>query len=246
MDGMKKVSRLWGLFLILALGVGCADIYTARGVYHKVRPGETLWTLSKKYRIPLQDLAELNDIEDIRSVKVGRPIFVPGVRVGRSLRDREKGEIATITRRESPSPPRRLPEKKKESPVIEVDHGRFSWPVSGEVSSGFGVRSGRRHDGIDIRAPRGTAILAAADGEVVFAKRLRGYGNLILLKHHDNFFTVYAHTAVNLVRNGAHIREGKEIGKVGSTGRASGPHLHFEVRKGSKPRNPLFFLPTRH
>lgn len=129
--------------------------------------------------------------------------------------------------------------------AIEADHGRFSWPVEGEISSLYGVRRGRRHDGVDLRSPRGTPVRAADDGEVVYSKRLRGYGNLILLKHGDGFFTVYAHNAVNLVKKGAQVKRGQMISKVGSTGRATGPHLHFEVREGSKPRNPLFFLPKR-
>ena len=80
---------------------------------------------------------------------------------------------------------------------------------------------------------------------MVYSKRLRGYGNLILLKHEGDFFTVYAHNSVNLAKKGSRIRRGQVIAKVGSTGRSTGPHVHFEVREGSRPRNPLFFLPRR-
>ena len=74
---------------------------------------------------------------------------------------------------------------------------------------------------------------------------MRGYGNLVLLKHGDDFFTVYAHNSVNLVKKGKRVKRGETIAKVGRTGRATGPHLHFEVREGTKARNPLFFLPKK-
>ncbi|MBI2083674.1 MAG: LysM peptidoglycan-binding domain-containing M23 family metallopeptidase [Deltaproteobacteria bacterium] len=192
-------------------------------------------SVSEKYQVPLQDLAELNNIEDPKELRIGRPVFIPGVRAGRfkTSRWKKKQKSASLV-------PRDFPEK------IEVDHGRFSWPIRGDLSSVFGVRKGRRHDGLDIRASRGTPIHAAAAGEVVYSKRLHGYGNLILLKHSKNFFTVYAHNSVNLVKKGQKVEKRQVIGKVGSTGRATGPHLHFEVREGKKPRNPLFFLPKVH
>ncbi len=126
---------------------------------------------------------------------------------------------------------------------VKTDRYRFAWPIQGDISSLFGMRRGRRHDGLDIRSRPGTPVGAAADGEVVFSKRMRGYGNLILVKHKNDFFTVYAHNSVNLAKVGAKVKKGQIIAKVGRTGRASGPHLHFEVREGAKARNPLFFLP---
>ncbi len=120
---------------------------------------------------------------------------------------------------------------------------QFSWPIDGEISSLYGMRHGRRHDGVDIRAKIGTAIFAADSGEVVYSKKMRGYGNLVLLRHANDFFTVYAHNSVNLVKVGAKVKKGQMVARVGRTGRATGPHLHFEVREGSVARNPLFFLP---
>lgn len=235
MAGKMKKTRFLLLWIGLVCGA-CANIYTARGVYHRVRPGETLFSLATRYRIPPQDLAELNNLEDPTELKVGKSLFVPGVKLGKSPYPwpHLKGKLKI-----SDKPRYRNPNR------IEVDHGRFSWPIRGGVSSGFGMRHGRRHDGIDIRSPRGTPIRAAQEGTVVYSRRMRGYGNLILLKHSDNFFTVYAHNSVNLVKNGTRVKRGQVIAKVGSTGRATGPHLHFEVREGSKARNPLFFLPKR-
>lgn len=232
MVGKNKVGALITPLLVV-VWVACANIYTARGVYHHVQPGETLNQLATRYGASLQELAEINDVENSSQLKVGQPIFIPGVRVG-------GGSLARRHNR----PQRKFTASPGSSSRIEVHHGRFAWPIEGELSSLYGVRHGRRHDGIDIRASRGTPILAAADGEVVYSKRLRGYGNLILLKHREDFFTVYAHTSVNLVKKGARIKKGQMIAKVGSTGRSTGPHLHFEVREGTKPRNPLFFLST--
>lgn len=235
MDGTTtSVRRHLSTAVAFILLSGCANVYTARGVYHRVQNGETLISLSEKYQVPLQDLAEVNNIEDPKDLKTGRPVFIPGVRAARFRQSRwkKKQKQASLIPRDS--------EK------IEVDHDRFLWPVRGDLSSIFGIRNGRRHDGLDIRAHRGTSIHAAAPGEVVYSKRLHGYGNLILLKHSGNFFTVYAHNSVNLVKKGQKVGKGQVIGKVGSTGRATGPHLHFEVREGRKPRNPLFFLPKIH
>jgi murein DD-endopeptidase MepM/ murein hydrolase activator NlpD len=135
--------------------------------------------------------------------------------------------------------------KKDDSGNIVVQHGKFIWPIDGIVTSGYGVRRGRRHDGIDISASSGTPIHAVDGGKVVFSSRLRGYGNLVLVKHKKDFFTVYAHNSRNIVKKGTIVKKGQVIARVGSSGRASGPHLHFEVRKGSRARNPLFFLPKQ-
>ncbi len=102
------------------------------------------------------------------------------------------------------------------------------------------------HDGIDIGAKPGSPVVAAADGTVVYAdNRLAGYGNLIIVRHRDNLFTAYAHNRRNLVHQGDKVRSGQKIALVGRTGRATGPHLHFEVRRGTTPVDPLLYLPRR-
>lgn len=243
-------SRLLLIVVMLGAVIGffnaCTHVYTARGVYYRVRKGDSLAGIAKKYRIDLQELAEVNNIENVAEVKEGRSVYIPGVTPSSFARIIEReGQLAQGPRPKK-EPPKQKPEVQASvapGPVIEVDHDRFRWPIEGELSSLFGMRHGRRHDGIDIRAKKGTPVTAAADGEVAYSQRLRGYGNLILVKHDDDFFTVYAHNSVNLVKKGAKIKKGQVISKVGSTGRATGPHLHFEVREGTKSRNPLFFLP---
>lgn len=120
------------------------------------------------------------------------------------------------------------------------DTGKFKWPVpaSKRISSFFGPRHGRHHDGIDIAAKRGTSIIASAGGRVKFSGKMRGYGNVIVLEHANGYHTVYAHNSRNIVKKGHRVSQGEVIGKVGSTGRSSGPHLHFEIRKNNKVANP--------
>lgn len=102
------------------------------------------------------------------------------------------------------------------------------------------------HDGIDIGAKTGTAVHAAASGEVVYSDhRLSGYGRMIIIRHSPDLFTAYAHNQRNLVRKGNRVKAGEVIARVGSSGRASGPHLHFEVRRGETPVDPLAYLPGK-
>ncbi|MEM7715620.1 MAG: M23 family metallopeptidase, partial [Cyanobacteria bacterium P01_A01_bin.68] len=123
----------------------------------------------------------------------------------------------------------------------------FAWPAKGVFTSGFGPRWGRMHKGIDIAAPTGTPIHAAADGVVVSAGWNRGgYGKLVDIRHPDGTLTRYAHNSKIVVRKGQRVQQGQLISKMGSTGFSTGPHLHFEIRKGGKKAvNPIAFLPPR-
>lgn len=123
--------------------------------------------------------------------------------------------------------------------------GRFLWPVPHfyKVSSHFGPRGQRHHDGIDIPAPRGTPIVAVDTGVVIYSDNgIRGYGNMIVLAHGDDIFTVYAHNRSNKVKKGERVERGQLIAEIGNTGRSTGPHLHFEIRVKNKVRNPAQYL----
>lgn len=257
MGGRLKTSSKFFLLAVLGLGLlgsGCTHIYTAHGAYYRVRPGDTLDDIAKKHRVGVQDLAEVNNILQTSDLKPGKSLYIPGAtpssfaailkKEGISVRregskKETKNEVASSAEGGEPSGE----EIAEAGSSVKTDRYRFAWPIQGDISSLFGMRRGRRHDGLDIRSRPGTPVGAAADGEVVFSKRMRGYGNLILVKHKNDFFTVYAHNSVNLAKVGAKVKKGQIIAKVGRTGRASGPHLHFEVREGAKARNPLFFLP---
>ncbi|MEO5336192.1 MAG: LysM peptidoglycan-binding domain-containing M23 family metallopeptidase [Magnetospirillum sp. WYHS-4] len=122
----------------------------------------------------------------------------------------------------------------------------FAWPVKGKVLSGFGPKEkGLQNDGINIAASAGTPILAAEDGVIAYVgNELRGFGNLVLIKHSDGVTTAYAHTEEILVKRGETVAKGQTIARVGATGGVKAPQLHFEVRKGKQPVDPLRYLPS--
>ena len=122
----------------------------------------------------------------------------------------------------------------------------YSWPAKGILTSGYGWRWGRLHGGIDIAAPIGTPILAAASGEVISAGWVSGYGNQVKIRHLDNSVTVYAHNHRNLVSLGQKVNQGEQIAEIGNTGYSTGPHLHFEIHpQGVGAVNPLALLDSK-
>ena len=236
------------LSLVALLFIGCSTAFDSQGVYHTVRNGENLLWIAKSYGVELQDLAELNNIQNTQEkLTAGDRLYIPSKRYNRHKNLPFERHIAQHIEKEKPTRTslrgKKIKEQDKEK--VYTEHTRFIWPIGGAVVSPFGLRHGRRHDGIDIHGDKGDPIKAADNGKVVFAGTMRGYGNLLLVRHEGNFFTAYAHTQTNLVKEGANVRKGQIIAKVGRTGRATGPHLHFEVREGEKARNPLFFLPVR-
>jgi murein DD-endopeptidase MepM/ murein hydrolase activator NlpD len=150
-----------------------------------------------------------------------------------------------------PAPPRSAAAERAAAPGHALpppaapDASALGWPVRGPILSGFGAVRGRRHhEGIDIRAPHGTLVRAAAAGRVIESRWRRGYGNLVTLDHGDGVQTRYAHLAKVFVRAGARVTGGEPIGTVGATGNATTPHLHFEVRRDGRVRNPIAWLPA--
>lgn len=146
-----------------------------------------------------------------------------------------KKKSSRSTRKEYPR------KKRKKTPSRAL----FKWPLKGIITSKFGYRKkGQRHDGIDIAAKKGTPIYAAKSGKVIYSdNRLRHYGNTVILKHAGSWFTVYAHNKKNIAKVGDWVTQGKKIAEVGKTGRVTGPHLHFEIRKKEIAVNPFLYLP---
>ncbi len=220
---MRFIPPLLAVLFVFLSG-GCRHM---GGVYHKVEPHQTLWRICKTYGVDMEEVARINRIKDKNKIKVGQRIFIPGAK--KVLKVDVYVEDVTAKRR---------------LPAVKYERGRFMWPVKGKVTAKFIIDGQRRHEGIDICAPLGTLIRAADDGRVVYSNnKIRGYGNLIIIEHKDGFFTVYAHNQTNLVKEEVWVKKGEVIAKVGNTGNATGPHLHFEIRKGSKPLDPLRFLP---
>jgi murein DD-endopeptidase MepM/ murein hydrolase activator NlpD len=192
-----------------------------RGDTHFVVHGETIYHIAHNYGISPERLMEANGLSDARQLRTGQALIIPG------------GGFASASIFGSPdawAPPR-------------ADR-QFAWPVnSGLVSSPFGMRNGVMHDGVDITAPAGSAVNAADDGVVIFCGHLHGYGNVVILQHSAGYVTVYGHNRVNLVRDGERVARGQEVAELGATGRASGPNLHFEVRRDNQAQNPIAYLP---
>jgi lipoprotein NlpD len=141
--------------------------------------------------------------------------------------------------------PGKPPEKHRDQPAPEETQGFFAWPIQAPVSSPYGMRGGRFHDGIDIDGDSGEEVAASAAGTVVYSGKLGGYGNLIVIRHTNGFFTAYAHNKKNLVKKGRAVDQGQVIAQVGSTGHATGAHLHFEIRDPKGTYDPLAILPKQ-
>ncbi|MBS1958151.1 MAG: M23 family metallopeptidase [Bdellovibrionales bacterium] len=131
----------------------------------------------------------------------------------------------------------------KEGSKVELT-GKWQWPLKHvTISSNYGDRGAKFHQGVDLRAAYGTPVLAAADGEVVYVgSKIRGYGRMVVLKHKDNFYSVYAHHSRNSVKLGKHVKRGQIIAYSGKSGHATGPHLHFEIRRGTQSFDPDYAL----
>lgn len=193
-----------------------------------VAAGENLYRISLRYGVDVDELADLNQIGDARTLAVGRELRLPSsARRTEGMASQSPVAMAAPTVAKRPS----------------GGLARLQWPVKGVLYSRFGTRGATRHDGIDIAAPEGTPIVAAADGEVIYAGTQRGYGLIVIVRHDDGLITIYAHNRENLVEEGRKVRQGQILAKVGRTGRATGPHCHFEVRRGTTPLEPLDFLP---
>ena len=127
--------------------------------------------------------------------------------------------------------------------ALPTGNSRFIWPAAGTLTSQYGPRNKSHHDGIDIAAPVGTPVVAAAPGEVIYSGVLRGYGKVIIVRHGKGYASVYAHNSANHVKQGQVVKQGQKLAEIGKTGRATAPNLHFEIRRNNKAQNPLKFLP---
>jgi lipoprotein NlpD len=232
-----RLPWLWAGLAVLAL-TGCASFKSrppappprpGSNIFHVVKPGENLFRIGKAYNVSFDELAKANRLRDASQIYVGQRLLIPGAN-----RQLPADAIAPL---EAAPVPRTLP------PPAGIGGDPLLWPVSGKINSGYGPRGSSFHDGIDIAAPEGSPIHAIERGEVIFSDQLRGYGNIVILRHPDGMVSVYAHNQVNLVREGQPVSKGEVIAKVGSTGRVTGSHLHLEIRQNNTAQDPLRYLP---
>ena len=227
---------------------------------HVVAPGETLMKLSRHYRKPLTTIAKANNVAPHTKVKVGDRIGIPGARGRRGAGARRRrrlpeGEAAELRaasgrvgapgrQRQSGDAGRARSASRQGQAELTGAMPSFRWPVRGRVIAGFGPKpNGQQNDGINVAVPEGTPVKAAEDGVVAYAgNELKGYGNLVLVRHSNGFVTAYAHASELMVKRGDTVKRGQVIAKAGQTGNVTAPQLHFEIRKGSTPVDPTQYL----
>lgn len=200
-----------------------------QGVYHLVERHQTLYRICKTYGVDINEVVSLNGITDQSKIRAGQRIFISGAKEVLKVDIYIDDVVAESG------------QKEREKSAYKAMN--FLWPVDGRFGDLFEETESKRHQGIDIISPLGTPIKASGSGVVLYSgNTIKGYGNLIILRHSEEFITVYAHNQVNLVEEGIWVEKGQIIGMVGQTGKASGPHLHFEIRVNNKAVDPLPFL----
>jgi murein DD-endopeptidase MepM/ murein hydrolase activator NlpD len=238
---------------------------------HVVNRGDTLMSIAHRNHVAVAELAKANGIDTTSKLKLGQKINVPGAKTaGAAPAGAQPAQIAGAQPGAVAAPATKMaavgadPVQKArlaqatttpdaaaavtETPVKTAEATgalpTFRWPVRGRVVTGYGAKTnGKSNDGINVAVPEGTPVKAAEDGVVAYSgNELKGYGNLILVRHSNGYVTAYAHASELLVKRGETIKRGQIIAKSGQSGEVGSPQLHFEIRKGSSPVDPLQFL----
>jgi murein DD-endopeptidase MepM/ murein hydrolase activator NlpD len=225
---------------------------------YTVLKGETLYGIARDLNVGASALVKANRLQPPYMIYAGQQLLIPGKGTPRTqVASRDTGTlrstnggvavqpldpVATSATRPVVTAPSRLPQ-----PAPLAGGGRFLWPAEGRVIAGFGPQAkGQHNDGIKISVAEGTPVRATENGVVAYAgDALRGYGNLLLLKHSGGWVSAYAHNSQLLVRRGDRVQRGQVIAKSGQTGNVTSPQLHFELRRGRKAVDPLQYLQNR-
>jgi murein DD-endopeptidase MepM/ murein hydrolase activator NlpD len=237
----------------------------ASGGMHTVTGGETLFSLGRKYSVSPYTIADLNGLPHNQSLNVGQSLRVPSgsgktivtkipvveesEQIASTEEPIETGEAPQTLALKKPSLDEEVPVAKpvpQQSAELSSNPalGGMRWPVKGKIISEYGAKpNGLKNEGINIAVPEGTGVRAAESGVVAYAgNELKGYGNLVLIRHEGGWVTAYAHAKELFVKRGDIVKRGDVIAKAGQTGSVSSPQLHFEVRKGATAMDPLKFL----
>jgi murein DD-endopeptidase MepM/ murein hydrolase activator NlpD len=219
-----------------------------QGQYYQVASGDTLYSISRKYGMNVNSLITNNKLKEPYSVKVGQKLKVnrqattnqaPSVKIAEATKNPVTQTNAQPAIKENKTQP-------TVEPKIADKNNHFSWPIKGEVISKFGPKSGGLfNDGINIQAKSGDNVKASEDGVVAYVgNELKGYGNLLIIKHSGGWISAYAHLDKSKVKRGAKVKKGQNIATVGSTGNVKSPQLYFGLRKGREAVNPQTYLKT--
>ena len=226
---------------------------------YKVEPGDTLNSISQKLGVSQKALVDRNNVRP-HQLQIGQMLVIP-IADGAVAQDSgpvKSPSVRTVKTTTIPAPGASAPEASAEvtgeqSQLARVDQlpspdpmsgNSFRWPVKGRIISGFGTRpDGSHNDGINVSVPQGTSVMAAENGVVAYSgNELKGYGNLVLVRHANNWVSAYAHNDELLVKRGDKVRRGQVIAKAGASGSVSQPQVHFELRKGSRPVDPSKYM----
>ena len=233
--------------------------YSANGI-HQVSSGETLFAIGRTYNVHPYKIASHNNLAKPYSLSVGQKLRIPGASTANSwqqsaptktaVNDEGSSTVNTSAKASAPSGAASKPVEQIEEPIakaqdsLSAGNGQFRWPVRGRVISTYGSKpGGARNEGINIAVPQGTSVKASEAGVVAYAgNELKGYGNLVLIRHEGGWVTAYAHNSELLVKRGDAVRRGQMIARAGQTGSVNSPQLHFEIRKGASAVDPLKYM----
>lgn len=227
------------------------------GIFYVMKKGESIEAVSRRYGVSMSKIRQVNADKNVASLKTGDEIFLPGARPEGLVEKHDNIKVADI-KKPAPKPTKTAAKtqpksEKAEKPsgheiAVRKAKGGFRWPIMGRINSPFGWRQHpitRRkdfHTGIDIKANRNDPIKAAGSGKVLYSGWMGGYGKVLVIEHPNGQSTLYAHCSTLLAGKGASVTSGQLVAKIGTTGRSTGPHLHFEVRNGNSPVNPIKYL----
>ena len=220
------------------------------GIFYVMKKDETIEAVSKRYGVSMGKIYQVNADVDVAALKPGQEIFLPGARPAGLIEHHVDNTKLAEAKKANQKALKNLAknEKNQKGEVAVSNPSGFRWPLMGRINSPFGWRqhpiTKRRdfHTGIDIKGNRGDPIKGAGAGRVAYSGWMGGYGKVIVIEHSNGQSTLYAHCSTLLVGKGANVSSGQLIAKVGTTGRSTGPHLHFEVRNGNSPVNPIKYL----
>jgi murein DD-endopeptidase MepM/ murein hydrolase activator NlpD len=227
------------------------------GSVHVVAAGDTLSKIAHRYHKSVSEIAKANNLQPTATLNVGDRLTIPGaqpspVKASASPPAAPAKPVASAAPKEA-APTQNAnvvaPTDQLDKEAAKLAEGtgavpKFRWPANGRIIAGYGpTTNGQQNDGINIALPENTPVKAAEDGVVAYAgNELKGYGNLVLVRHPNGYVTAYAHTKELLVKRGDQVKRGQVIARSGQTGNVNAPQLHFEIRKGASPLDPTRFL----
>lgn len=213
------------------------------GIFHKFKSGDTIEKVCSIYKVKIDRIKMVNPAMDLDSLKPGAELFIPGARIEAA---EPKETVEKKKDKESKTDNKKKITKQSDKNINEG--GGFKWPIAGKITSPYGwrrhpiTRRSDFHSALDIKAPHGAPIRASRGGKVVYAGWMSGYGKTVVIEHSNGYSTLYGHCSSIEVNKGDSVSVNEVIARVGATGRATGAHVHFELRSGNRPVNPILYL----